>query len=155
MNGDLFGDAHRCFGCGPRHAHGLRLDFRVDGSEVVTDFLPTHEHESVPNVMHGGLVTTLADELGGWVLIALLDKFGFTGAMTTRFVRPVRIGVPLIGRGRILKDSRRLVKVGVTIEQEDALCFTSELTFVLLDRAGTEQMLAGPIPEAWQRYFRE
>lgn len=121
----------------------------------MTDFLPTHEHESVPNVMHGGLVTTLADELGGWVLIALLDKFGFTGAMTTRFIRPVRIGVPLIGRGRILKDSRRLVKVGVTIEQEDALCFTSELTFVLLDRAGTEQMLAGPIPEAWQRYFRE
>lgn len=153
MNGDLFGSAHRCFGCGPRHPHGLRLDFRVEGDEVVTEFIPTREHESVPNVMHGGLVTTLADELGGWVLIALCDKFGFTGSMTSRFVRPVRIGKPLIGRGRVVRDTKRLVQVHVELSQEE-LCFKADITFVLLDEAGAKAMLDGPVPVEWQRFFR-
>ena len=153
MNGDLFGPAHRCFGCGPRHPHGLRLDFRVDGDEVVTEFLPTHEHESVPNVMHGGLVTTLADELGGWVLIALREKFGFTGSMTSRFLRPVRIGKVLTGRGTIVRDTRRLVQVRVELAQDEP-CFVADITFVLLDRAGTEKMLDGPVPPEWERFFQ-
>lgn len=115
--------------------------------------MPTHEHESVPNVMHGGLVTTLADELGGWVLIALCDKFGFTGSMTSRFLRPVRVGKLLTGRGRVTRDTRRLVQVHVELAQE-SVCFKSDITFVLLDQAGTEAMLDGPVPPEWQRFFR-
>lgn len=154
MNGDHFGPDHRCFGCGPRHAHGLRLEFRVEGEEVVTEMMPTQEHESVPNVMHGGLVTTLADELGGWVLIALLDKFGFTGSMSSRFVSPVRVGVLLEGRGRIVRNSRRLVEVRVEVSQQGRLCFKSDITFVMLDEAGSEKMLGGPVPDGWKRFFR-
>lgn len=154
MNGDLFGPAHRCFGCGPRHPHGLHLDFRVEGDAVLTEFVPTSDHESVPNVMHGGLVTTLADELGGWVLIALCEKFGFTGSMTSRFLAPVRIGKTLVGRGTLVRDTRRLVQVHVELSQDDVPCFKADITFVLLDRAGTEKMLAGPVPPEWERFFQ-
>src|SRR4029079_19140855 len=97
-DGTLFGERNRCFGCGPNHPFGFRLDFRVEGDEVVTDFVPTEAHESAPTVMHGGLVTTLADELAGWVVIALRDKFGFTGKMKSRFAWPVRTGQNVHGR---------------------------------------------------------
>jgi acyl-coenzyme A thioesterase PaaI-like protein len=154
MNGDYFGGSHRCYACGPRHPHGLHLDFVREDDAVVTRFVPTHDHESVPNVMHGGLVTTLADELGGWVLVLLCDKFGFTGSMTSRFLKPVRVGVELVGRGTLVRDTRRLVQVHVELSQRGEACFRSDLTFVLLDRQGCETMLDGPVPAEWERWFR-
>lgn len=154
IDGTLFGERNRCFGCGPDHPHGFRLAFRVEGEEVVTNFVPGEGHESAPTVMHGGLVTTVADELAGWALIALRDKFGFTGKMKSRFPRPTRIGRPVEGRARIVRESARLVDVEVRMIQDGVDCFTSEMTFVILDQAGAEKMLGGPVPESWQRFFR-
>lgn len=154
LDGTLFGDKNGCFGCGPRHPFGFHLDFRVEGDEVVTDFVPSNAHESAPTVMHGGLVTTLADELAGWALIALRDKFGFTGKMKSRFTRPVRTGQTVHGRAKIVTESSRLVDVEVRLTQNEAECFRSEMAFVILDRAGAEKMLGGPVPEAWERFLR-
>ena len=154
LDGELFGSANRCFACGPRHPFGFHLQFRVEGDEVVTDFLPTDAHEGAPTVMHGGLVTTLADELAGWTLIALREKFGFTGTMKSRFVRPIRIGRSVHGRGKITRDGSRLVHVEVRLLQDTEPCFSSAMTFVILDHAGAEKMLGGPLPEGWKKFFR-
>lgn len=154
LDGDLFGDRNRCFACGPRHPFGFHLKFREIDGEIATDFTPKEEHEGAPTVMHGGLVTTLADEIGGWALIALRGKFGFTGTMKSRFTRPVRIGVSVHGRGKIVRDSSRMAHVEVRLHQDGASCFTSEMSFVILDEAGAAKMIGGPLPEAWKTFFR-
>jgi len=154
LGGELFGAANRCFACGPRHPFGFHLRFRVEGEEVVTEFVPQETHEGVPTMMHGGLVTTVADEIGGWVLIALREKFGFTGTMKSRFPRPVRIGRPVQGRGRILRDGSRAVHVEVRLLQDGAECFSSVMTFIILDEHGAEKMVGGPLPESWRKFFR-
>ncbi len=154
LNGSLFGESHNCYGCGPKHSHGFRLNFHVENDEVVTEFTPTSVHEGVPTIMHGGLVTTVADELGGWALIALLGKFGFTGTMNSRFVRPVKIGELVRGRGRIVRNSSRLVRVAVSLTQGDTECFTSEMAFAVIDEAGVEKMIGGPLPIEWKQFVR-
>jgi len=76
----LFGDGQPCFGCAPDHPTGFRLRFaREDADEgsVTTSFTPSSAHQGPPGLMHGGLVMTLADELGAWTLVGLLGKFGF------------------------------------------------------------------------------
>jgi uncharacterized protein (TIGR00369 family) len=154
LNGSLFGASQPCFGCAPNHPIGFRLAFERDGDGILTRFTPGDPYQGPPGIMHGGLVTTLADEIGAWTLIALLGKFGFTAAIDAKISRPVRVGRELRGRGRIVKPSRRVVRVAVDIEQGDASCFAGELTFVLLDRGAAEKLIGGPLPESWTPFCR-
>jgi acyl-coenzyme A thioesterase PaaI-like protein len=154
LDGHLFGPGQPCFGCGPDHPFGFRLAFARDGDTVVTRFTPDARYQGPPGIMHGGLVTTLADEVAAWTLIGLLGRFGFTATVQGTLHRPVRVGLEVVGRGRLVKDTRRVVRVGVELAQDEARCFAGELAFVLLDRAGAERLLGGPVPEAWTRFCR-
>ena len=150
----VFGAGQPCFGCSPEHPFGFHLRFAKDGDEVVTHFTPGAQYQGPPGIMHGGLVTTLADEIGAWAVIALLGRFGFTASLAAKLHKPVRIGVPLEGRGRIARDAGRVAEVGVTMVQEAQTVFTGEFRFVILDEAGAEKLLGGPLPEAWKKFAR-
>jgi acyl-coenzyme A thioesterase PaaI-like protein len=154
LDGSLFGPGNRCFACGPDHPTGLRLKFHVEGDGVVTRFIPAAEHQGAPGIMHGGLVTTVADEVGCWAIIALRGKFGFTGTMTSRFARALRVGRETEGRATITRESTRIVHVDVRLRQDGAECFSSTMSFIILDQSGAQQMLGGVLPEAWKRFFR-
>jgi acyl-coenzyme A thioesterase PaaI-like protein len=154
LDGSIFGPGQPCFGCGPDHPIGFRLAFEREGDEIVTRFVPGDRHQGPPGIMHGGLVTTLADEIAAWAVIALLGKFGFTAAMSCKLHKPVRVGVPLVGRGSLVRDSGRIVQTRARIVQEDTDMFTGDFTFAILDRAGAEKMLGGPLPEAWNQFAR-
>jgi acyl-coenzyme A thioesterase PaaI-like protein len=149
-----FGENHLCFGCGPEHPIGFRLRFAREGDEIVTRFVPGDQYQGPPGIMHGGLVTTLADELAAWTVIGLLEKFGFTASLSARLARPLRIGVEVEGRGRIEQESSRVVKVAVRLVQGGVDAFTGSFTFALLDRAGAERVIGGPLPASWQRFAR-
>jgi acyl-coenzyme A thioesterase PaaI-like protein len=154
LDGRLFGEGQPCFGCGPDHPHGFRLVFSREDDEVVTTFTPGVHHQGPPGIMHGGLVATLADEVAAWSVIALLSKFGFTGSFGGKLHKPVRIGRPVVARGRISKGGTRVVESAVRLTQDDVEVFTGDFRFVLLDRAGAERILGGPIPEAWEPFCR-
>lgn len=154
LDGSLFGPGQPCFGCSPDHPQGLRLRFAREGESIVTQHVPGADHQGPPGIMHGGLVSTLADEVAAWACIGLLGKFGFTAQMTLRLARPVRIGVPLVARSVVTKDARRIVDVGVRVCQDGIDALTGELRFVILDKGGAERMLGGPIPPAWERFCR-
>lgn len=154
LDGSLFSPDQPCFGCGPANPHGLKLRFFRDGDAAVTRFTPGPLHQGPPGIMHGGLVTTVADELAGWTLILLRDKFGFTAEINAKLKRPIRIGAEVEGRGRIARDGRRIVRLACELSQGGTVAFTSELAFVLLDRGGAEQLLQQPLPDAWRHYCR-
>lgn len=154
LDGHLFGPGQPCFGCGPDHPYGFRLTFEREGEGILTRFTPGDRYQGPPGIMHGGLVSTLADEVAAWAVIALAGKFGFTASFDAKLKRAVRVNVPLIARAKILRDRKRLIDVEASIEQEGALAYTSELTFVVLDKGGAERMLGGPIPSAWERFCR-
>jgi uncharacterized protein (TIGR00369 family) len=150
----IFGEGQPCFGCSPDHPIGFHLRFRVEDAEVVTDFTPSEHYQGPPGIMHGGLVSTLADEIAAWAIIGLLEKFGFTAQMSGKFMRPVRIGIPLEGRAKITRETSRIVQVEVKIRQADVDTYAGDFTFVLLDRAGAEKMLGRNLPEAWAKFAR-
>lgn len=154
LDGHLFGADQACFGCGPKHPIGFHLAFVRDKDQVVTTFTPGPQYQGPPGIMHGGLVMTLADEVGAWALLACKEKFGFTASVEGRLRRPVRIGVETEGRAWIAKDSARVVRVGVKISQKGEECFVAELGFVLMDQTAAEKMLEAPLPDAWLRFCR-
>lgn len=154
LDGHLFGPGQPCFGCSPDHPFGFRLQFAREGDEVVTRFTPGSQHQGPLGIMHGGLVSTLADEVAAWSVIAILGKFGFTTNFEANLHRPIRIGIPIEARSRVTRDARRIVEVAVSIHQETQRAFSGTFKFVILDAKGAEQMLGQPIPEHWKRFCR-
>ena len=58
-----------CFGCGKDNPIGLHLHMKRVDDHCEAVFTPQKEHESYGDRMHGGLVTTLLDEvMGDYVL---------------------------------------------------------------------------------------
>jgi acyl-coenzyme A thioesterase PaaI-like protein len=154
MDGSIFGEDSPCFGCAPQHPIGFRLAFERDGELVRTRFTPGSQHQGPPGIMHGGLVTALADELAAWAVIALKGQFGFTTAIEARLGGAVRIGRELVGTARISRDLRRIVEVEAALTQSGSDVYTARFKFVVLDRAGAERLLGGPLPESWVRFAR-
>lgn len=154
LDGHLFGPGQPCFGCSPDHPFGFHLTFTREGDEIVTRFVPLERHQGPVGIMHGGLVSTLGDEIAAWAIIGILGKFGFTASFDAKLLRPVRIGVPVIGRSKISRESRRVVEVAVRLSQEGLDAFTGTFQFVLVDQSGAERLMGGPIPEAWKRFCR-
>ena len=99
-----------CFVCGRENSIGLHMHFyaHTDGC-VYADFIPREEHQSYPGIMHGGLVTTMLDELIGRTAIAS-DLWCMTAKLEIRFRKPVPIGEPLKLKGEITKKSSRLLQ---------------------------------------------
>lgn len=154
LEANPFGPGQPCFGCSPDHPIGFHLRFWREDDSILTRFTPGDQYQGPPGILHGGLVTTLADELGAWTVLGLLGKFGFTASLGGKILKPLRVGHEVLGRGRITKPGSRVVGVEVTLRQADEDAFRGEFTFVLLDKGGAERLLGGPIPEAWEKFCR-
>jgi uncharacterized protein (TIGR00369 family) len=98
-----------CFVCGQNHPRGLRIRFFAsqDG-EVFAWFLPDAMQTGYDNLVHGGVISALLDELIGWAVSLKNDLLACTAELTVRFIRPVMPGRRYMaramsgtGRGRL------------------------------------------------------
>jgi len=80
-----------CFGCGKENPIGLHLTFIEKEDSYTTTFTPGVQHQGYDGIMHGGLVSTLLDE----VMAGYLHAKGFnavTARLDIRFRQPTPIG---------------------------------------------------------------
>jgi acyl-coenzyme A thioesterase PaaI-like protein len=154
LDGSIFGEGQPCFGCSPSNPFGMKLKPVREGREVTVRYTAPPEFQGPAGVMHGGLVTTLADELAGWVVIGVRKQFGFTGAIEARLLKPVRIGVEVEGRATIVSENARTLKIDVRLRQSGAEVFRGMFSFVVLDEAGTEKVMGMRLPDEWRRFAR-
>jgi uncharacterized protein (TIGR00369 family) len=108
-----------CFGCGTENPIGLNLYFYASGDYVCADFTPGKNHEGWENMVHGGILFTLLDEVMSWTILYLERVFFVTRKMEIKYVKPVMVGTPLTVRGSVRDTSKRpMIKVsGEVIDQ--------------------------------------
>ena len=101
-------ETKHCFGCGRDNPIGLKLDMKLDGDRCVAYFTPKAEHESYGDRMHGGLTSTLLDEVMGDYVFRKAGKPAYTARLEIRFRSARRIGEtvkvegwPEVHRGRL------------------------------------------------------
>lgn len=101
-------ETNNCFGCGRDNPIGLKLDMKLDGDRCVAYFTPKAEHESYGDRMHGGLTSTLLDEVMGDYVFRKAGKPAYTARLEIRFRSAIRIGEtvkvegwPEVHRGRL------------------------------------------------------
>jgi acyl-coenzyme A thioesterase PaaI-like protein len=96
---------HHCFACGTANPIGLNLRFYRLGDAVCSDITLGKNHEGWENVAHGGIVSTLLDEVMSWAIMYFKKIFLVTRKMEVKYIRPVLIGTPLIVKGEVIDDS--------------------------------------------------
>lgn len=129
-------EGYHCFGCDPKHQHGLKMEFYEDGDDIVSFWEPTGEHQSWINTLHGGLQATLLDELCGWVVFRKFQTGAVTSKMEVRYRKPVHTNQgQLTLRARTAEVRRNLVTVvGEIYNSQGELCTESSCLYFLFSR---------------------
>jgi len=136
-----------CFGCGPENPHGLKMRFETNGTMLKSTVKMEQRFRGWSNLIHGGILSTMLDEMMGWTVIVLTGRFMLTRTMQVAFKRPVYIGALLTVTGLIkerISERRVLVKAEIR-DEEGRVCAEAEGEFALFTREQFRRM--GIMPE--------
>ena len=84
-------DLNLCFGCGKKNPIGLKLEFVDSDSVIRAKWQPSETFQGYPNVLHGGIIATLLDEIGAWCVSVKVGTAGVTSEINIKFLNPVYI----------------------------------------------------------------
>jgi len=102
-------DDQMCFCCGTKNPIGLKLEFAPTAEgRLRTIWRPRKEHQGFKDIVHGGLVATVLDE----VMIRMLHHGGIsavTGTLETKLMKPLRWGRDYRFEAWLVRDRGRAV----------------------------------------------
>ena len=101
-------NSRNCFVCGLDNSRGLKRHFTSDGETVHTNFTPEPWMAGYENVIHGGIISTLLDEVAVWAAYDKMGRFAMTVELNVRFLKPVLLGASYRVEGRFLEDKGRV-----------------------------------------------
>jgi uncharacterized protein (TIGR00369 family) len=124
-------EPHNCFACGSLNTHGIQLELHAGDGRCWTELELDRRFEGWEGIAHGGIVSTILDEVMAWALVEN-DSWGMTARMQVEFKRPVPIGRRIRGEGRVVEVRRRIVRAaGTLVDAADGTVLaTAEGTFV-------------------------
>ena len=125
-----------CFGCGKSNPIGLKLNVKQDGKTVRAEFTPNQYHQGWSGIVHGGILTTLLDEIMGYAVL-FEDVCCVTAEMQAKFKRPAQIDKPLIITGSVTKNERKILRTKATISLKDG---------TLIAESTAKMFILGPMP---------
>ncbi|MDZ7699777.1 MAG: PaaI family thioesterase [Deltaproteobacteria bacterium] len=139
---------YNCFACGTNNPIGLNLEFYRVGDAVCADFTPGRNHEGWENMIHGGIVSTLLDEVMSWTVITLKKTFLVTRKMDFKYINPVFVDTHLTITGRILEEAAppKITARGEIRNSENRLLVRGKGEFVMM----APEKLSG-VPEGLKR----
>lgn len=118
MNKEVPQRGQWCFACGPQNPFGLKLVFAEKENTYISSFTGRAEHQGYDGIMHGGIVSTLLDEIMARYLYAK-GMDAVTARLEIRFIKPTPIGVPLLIKGWIVRSKGRIFETEGTVELAD------------------------------------
>jgi acyl-coenzyme A thioesterase PaaI-like protein len=109
-------DDGNCFACGPDNSIGMHLHFdrALDGEGVVARTELASVYQGWRGIAHGGIVMALLDEAMAHAA-GFAGHRGVTASVSVRFKKPVPLEAPIVVRGRVTWQRRRVVGVEATV----------------------------------------
>lgn len=135
-------DSYMCFGCAPENPQGLHMEFYEDGEDIVAFWEPESHYQGWLETLHGGIQTTMMDELAGWVVLRKLQTSGVTSRLDARFLKSISTREPrLMIRGRIKEQKRNAIFIETEIyNSQNELCSRADIVyFVVTKEQATEK----------------
>ena len=143
---------YNCFGCCPDNPIGLHLEFYEDGDYIVSTWHPGHNYQGWIDTMHGGILSTLIDEVCGWVVTRKLQTSGYTVQLNVKFFdersgkADYRKAIPttepeLTIRAKVSKQVRNLAYISAEItNSKGEVCNEGEAIYYLMNPEKAKEM---------------
>lgn len=106
--------AHNCFACGTLNTSGLGLVLHLEPERSWTELTLDRRFEGWEGIAHGGIVSTILDEVMAWSLVAS-DNWGVTARLAVEFRRPVPIDTAIRADGWVSRSRRRVVDTSARV----------------------------------------
>ncbi|MDQ7825364.1 MAG: hotdog domain-containing protein [Candidatus Eremiobacteraeota bacterium] len=130
------GDHKRCFACGQKNSHGLKLHFAIeaDGS-VASEFFCDETFQSYDGTLHGGIIATVLDSAMTNCLFINCVK-ARTARLNIRYYAPVHTNE----RARVVTFLKRKLKNAYLLIarffQGERLCAEAQAVFIRMAEGG-------------------
>ena len=134
-------DGYMCFGCAPENPQGLHMEFYEDGEDIVAFWEPESHYQGWLETLHGGIQTTMMDELAGWVVLRKLQTSGVTSRLDARFLKSISTREPrLMIRGRIKEQKRNAIFIETEIyNSQNELCSRADIVYFVVTKEQTTE----------------
>ncbi len=122
-----------CFGCGSENKFGLAMKFYTDDIKMYCRINVPDHLGGWDNIVHGGVISTMLDEIMSWSAIQLLKRFILTKSINVNFFRPIKLGDDLVVVGEIGEriSEREAIMKGHILDSEGNICADSTGVFAL------------------------
>ncbi|MDD3637895.1 MAG: PaaI family thioesterase [Bacteroidales bacterium] len=141
-------EEHHCFGCSVKNPIGLKLEFELDGDQVKANWNPTKDYQGFEDLLHGGIISTLMDEIAAWAVQVLLHTAGLTSELNVKYLKPVRLSKGTIQvSAQIASVEGRLAKVKTSLKDStDTICAEGMITYFIYPENVARKKLRFPEP---------
>ncbi len=146
-----------CIMCGLDNEYGVRAPFySMEDGSVMTAFSYREQHQSYPGRVHGGLISSMLDEMGLralWAKELSEESFGVTMSLETKYRKPVPYNQTIIGKGLIVKDTPRFFAADVGLyDNHGTLLANGVVNYLKLDAS---KIAEGALPHEEMCYLIE
>jgi beta-phosphoglucomutase len=122
--------ARLCFACSQENPIGLKLRPVHDGEKVTAEFTAGKFHQGWNDVVHGGILYTLLDEVTAYAMLCHGIEFGVTAKSEIRFKQVAPINEPIQASAWVTKLTKRLVETkGVLTLKDNTVIVDGDFLF--------------------------
>ena len=147
-------EGYRCFACSPDNRFGLNMTFAEDGDEVICNWEPRDHFQGYRNILHGGIQSTLLDELAAWVVFVKVKTSGTTSRIEVFYHKPVFTNQGIIRlRGRLseIKGNIATVKAEI-VDTRGEVCTEATVDYYTFPEKIARKKLYFP---GYEKFFEE
>jgi len=113
-----------CFACSPDNPSGLKMKFHTNGDSVCSWVTVPGHLSGWSNLVHGGVITTILDEIMGRSALHFVKRITLTKAISVEFLKPLYVGDELKAEGRLreIRSEREAVLESSLYNSKGELC---------------------------------
>ncbi|HEY4712445.1 MAG TPA: HAD-IA family hydrolase [Dehalococcoidia bacterium] len=127
---DVENTARLCFACSQENPIGLKLRPVHDGEKVTAEFTAGKFHQGWNDVVHGGILYTLLDEVTAYAMLCHGIEFGVTAKSEIRFKQVAPLNEPIQASAWVTKLTKRLVEAkGVLTLKDNTVIVDGDFLF--------------------------
>ncbi len=125
--------AQFCFACSQENPIGLKLKPVQDGEKVTAEFTAGKFHQGWDNIIHGGILYTLLDEVTAYAILCHGIELAVTARSEIRFKQLAPINEPIQASAWVTKSTKRLVEAkGVLSLNDNTVIVDGNFLFYVL-----------------------
>ncbi len=142
----------------PANRIGLHLHFFAeDDGSCTTEVSPGELLSGFPGILHGGIASTILDELAFWTVFMNTGRFGLTARLAVKYREAVPVGRKLKATCRTTGVKGKVVTLtGVLCDSEDGREYvTADATYIIVDRSTWQSVTGAPVHDSIASFFPE